>query len=430
MNTESPADAPSLVAAAAAPASPGNAAFAFILVTVGLDILALGIMIPVLPKLIIQLEGGDIPRAAVITGVFGFTWNAMQFLFSPVVGAASDRFGRRPVILLSNLGLGLDYVAMALAPNLTWLFAGRVVSGITAASFSCATAYIADVTPPEKRAGRFGMIGAAFGLGFIVGPVVGGLLGGIDLRLPFWVAAGLSLTNAAYGFFILPESLPRERREPLVWSKANPLGSLALLRSKPAITVLAVVAFLDYLAHESLPSCFVIYADYRYGWAEREIGLTLAAVGVATFIVQGGLVGPIVRKLGERRALFAGTAIGAIGFGFYGAAATGAMFFAGIPFCAMWGIAAPALQSMFTRLVDPSHQGRLQGALNSLRGIGGMIGPIIFTQAFAAAVRPGAAFSLPGVPYLLASALLATCALWILGATRTAPAWARSPQRG
>jgi DHA1 family tetracycline resistance protein-like MFS transporter len=227
---------------AAAARTPGRAAFAFIFVTVALDMLALGIMAPVLPKLVIQMEGGDVARAASITGVFGFAWAAMQFLFSPLLGAVSDRFGRRPVVLLSNLGLGLDYVVMALAPTLSWLFVGRIVSGITAASFSTAGAYIADVSPPEKRAAQFGMLGAAFGLGFIIGPAAGGLLGGVDLRLPFWVAAALSLANACYGFFILPESLPRERRARLELAKANPLGSLRLLRSRPALLAAALLA--------------------------------------------------------------------------------------------------------------------------------------------------------------------------------------------
>jgi MFS transporter, DHA1 family, tetracycline resistance protein len=375
-------------------------------VTVALDMLALGIMVPVLPKLVIELEGGDIARAASMTGVFGFAWNAMQFLFSPLVGAASDRFGRRPIVLLSNLGMGLDYVLMALAPNLAWLFAGRLVSGITAASFSTATAYIADVSPPEKRAAHLGMVGAAFGLGFIVGPAVGGVLGQISLRLPFWVAASLSLLNASYGFFVLPESLPRERRSKLVWAKANPLDSFALLRSEPALLGLAVVAFLDYVAHESLPSCFVIYTDYRYGWNERHIGLVLAAVGVSTTIVQVGLIGPAVKRLGERGALVSGMAFGAIAFAVYAAASSGTMFLVGIPFGALWGIAAPAMQALMTRRVAPTHQGRLQGAISSLRGVGGLIGPILFTQAFAQAIRVGSRLPILGAPYWLAAALL------------------------
>jgi MFS transporter, DHA1 family, tetracycline resistance protein len=389
---------------ASRPAS--RAAFAFIFVTVALDMLALGIMVPILPKLVIQLEGGDIGRAAAMTGVFGFTWNAMQFLFSPLVGAASDRFGRRPVVLLSNLGLGLDYVLMALAPNLAWLFAGRVVSGITAASFSSATAYVSDVSPPEKRAKHLGLIGAAFGLGFIVGPAVGGLLGQVNLRLPFWVAATLSLANAAYGFFVLPESLPRERRAHIVWSKANPLGSIALLRSEHALLGLAAVTFLDYVAHESLPSCFVIYTDYRYTWNARNIGLVLAAVGLSTIIVQAMLVGPAVQRLGERGALIAGMGFGAVAFALYGLASHGAVFLLGIPFGALWGIAAPALQTLMTRRVGPTQQGRLQGAISSLRGIGGLIGPIMFTQVFAAAIRKGALLPIPGAPYLLAATLL------------------------
>jgi DHA1 family tetracycline resistance protein-like MFS transporter len=396
-------------------------------VTVALDMLALGIMVPVLPKLVVQLEGGDIARAATVTGVFGFAWNAMQFLFSPLVGAASDRFGRRPIVLLSNLGLGLDYVLMALAPNLGWLFAGRVVSGITAASFSTATAYIADVSPPEKRAAQFGMLGAAFGLGFIVGPAVGGLLGGYSLRLPFWVAAGLSLANAAYGFFVLPESLPPERREKIAWRKANPIGSLALLGSQPALVALAVVTFLDYVAHESLPSCFVLYADYRYAWGARTIGLVLAAVGFATAVVQAGLVGPVVKRLGERRALLAGMAFGAVGFALYGAAAPGPLFLVGIPFMALWGIAAPAMQTLFTERVGPTEQGRLQGAISSLRGIGGMLGPLIFTQALASAIRPGSLVPWPGAPYLLAAALLVVCLAVSLRAAKDEPSAAFSP---
>jgi DHA1 family tetracycline resistance protein-like MFS transporter len=402
-----------------------RAAFAFIFVTVALDMLALGIMVPVLPKLVIRLEGGDMVRAASMTGVFGLTWNAMQFLFSPLVGAASDRFGRRPIVLLSNLGLGLDYLLMALAPNLGWLFVGRVISGITAASFSTATAYVADVSPPEKRAAHLGLIGAAFGLGFIVGPAMGGFLGHISLRLPFWVAASLSLANAAYGFFVLPESLPPERRASIVWAKANPLGSVALLRSERVLLGLAAVTFLDYVAHESLPSCFVIYTDYRYGWNERDIGLVLAAVGVSTTIVQAALVGPATKRLGERGALVVGTAFGAIAFALYGFASRGALFLAAIPFGALWGIAAPAMQALMTRRVDPTQQGRLQGAISSLRGIGGMIGPLMFTQALAAAMGNGPLAAAPGAPYLLAAALLVFCTATAVLVTRSpAPALA------
>jgi DHA1 family tetracycline resistance protein-like MFS transporter len=323
------------------------------------------------------------------------------------------------VVLLSNFGLGLDYVLMALAPSVSWLFVGRLVSGITAASFSTATAYVADVSPPDKRAAHVGMIGAAFGLGFIVGPAVGGVLGAIHLRLPFWVAAAMSLLNAAYGLFILPESLPPERREKLDWAKANPLGSIALLRSEPLLLGLAVVLLLDYVAHESLPSCFVIYTDYRFGWGPREVGLALTAVGVSTTVVQAGLVGPVVKRLGEPASLVAGMALGAVGFAFYGLAPTGTLFLAGIPFGALWGLAAPAMQALMTRRVAPTHQGRLQGAVSSLRGIGGMTGPLIFTQVLAATSRAGPHALLPGAPFVLASAILVLCVAASLRVTRT-----------
>jgi MFS transporter, DHA1 family, tetracycline resistance protein len=366
--------------------------------------LALGVMVPVLPKLVLQFEGGDMARAVAVTGVFGFVWAAMQFVFAPVLGLLSDRFGRRPVVLLSNLGLGLDYVLMALAPTLGWLFVGRVVSGITAASFSTAGAYIADVTPPEKRAAQFGMLGAAFGLGFVVGPAVGGLLGAIDLRLPFWVAAGLSLANAAYGLFVLPESLPRERRAShLAWARANPLGSLKLLRSHPELFGLALSALLYFLAHEALPSIFVLYTDHRYGWTESQVGLALAAIGVCSTVVSALLVGPAVKRLGERRAVIIGLLYGAAGFACYGLAPTGSLFLIGIPLMSLWGIAGPSMQSLMTRRVDPSEQGQLQGALGSMRGITGMVGPLLFTQVFAAAISHHGAV---GAPYVLAAVLV------------------------
>ena len=408
MAPDSPAPSP-------APAA-GRAAFIFIFITVALDMLALGVMVPVLPKLVLQFEGGDMARAVAVTGVFGFVWAAMQFVFAPVLGLLSDRYGRRPVVLLSNLGLGLDYVLMALAPTLGWLFVGRVVSGITAASFSTAGAYIADVTPPERRAAQFGMLGAAFGLGFVVGPAVGGLLGAIDLRLPFWVAAGLSLANAAYGLFVLPESLPRERRTPaLAWARANPLGSLKLLRSHPELFGLALAALLYFLAHEALPSIFVLYTDHRYGWTESQVGLALAAIGVCSTLVSALLVGPAVKRLGERRAVIIGLLYGAGGFAVYGLAPTGSLFLIGIPLMSLWGIAGPSMQSLMTRRVDPSEQGQLQGALGSMRGITGMVGPLLFTQVFAAAIsRHGAV----GAPYVLAAVLVVLSVVLAASVTR------------
>jgi DHA1 family tetracycline resistance protein-like MFS transporter len=388
-----------------------RAALIFILLTVTFDTLALGIIIPVFPRLVIDFVGGDIRYAATMVGIMGTIFAVMQFFFSPVQGALSDRFGRRPVVLASNFGLGLDYVLMALAPSLSWLFVGRVISGITAASFSTAGAYIADVTPPEKRAAGFGMIGAAFGVGFVLGPAIGGLLGHDDPRLPFWVAAGLSLANGLYGLLILPESLPRDRRTPFSWKRANPVGSLNLLRRQPTLLGLAAISFLYYLAHQSLPSVFVLYADYRYHWDQRMMGLTLAGVGVCSMIVQGGLVRPIVAKLGERRTLILGLLAGAIGFAVYGIAPTGELFWLGLPVMAFWGLASPAAQGIMTRKVAPTEQGRLQGAIGSIMGITGILGPGLFTQTFATFIGPAADLRLPGAPFLLAAVLLALAAL-------------------
>jgi MFS transporter, DHA1 family, tetracycline resistance protein len=387
-----------------------RAAFAFILVTIVLDFLAFGIIAPVLPNLIIQFEGGNIARAAYITGYFGFAWALMQFIFSPVLGAWSDRFGRRSVILLSCLGLGLDYIFMAVAPSLRWLFVGRIISGITASNISTAFAYITDVTPPEKRAKQFGMLGAAFGLGFIIGPAAGGFLGGVSLRLPFWVAAGLSLTNALYGFFVLPESLPPERRAKSAWHMANPLGSLTLLRSHPELSGFAVVLGLFYLAQQSLPSVFVLYTEFRYGWGEHQVGLSLAVVGISTSIVSGGLVGPYVRRFGERVSVLSGLTFGCLGFLSFGLAPRGWILLCVIPLLGLWGIAGPAIQSLMSKRVDPSSQGKLQGAINSIRAITGMIGPLLFTQVFALAISPAFPLHIPGAPYYLA-ALLLTCSI-------------------
>ncbi|MGB6397214.1 MAG: MFS transporter, partial [Bradyrhizobium sp.] len=268
-----------------------SAAVTFIFVTILLDTLALGVVIPILPKLIESFVNNDTANAARIYGLFGTVWALMQFFFSPIAGALSDRFGRRPVVLLSNFGLALDYVLMALAPSLTWLFIGRVISGITSASISTAFAYITDLTAPEKRAAVFGKIGVAFGAGFILGPALGGLLGGIEPRLPFWVAAGLSFANGLYGLLILPESLPRDRRSPFRWKSANPVGALYLLRTDRVLTGLSVANFFAQLAHVVLPSTFVLYATYRYGWNATTVGLTLALVGVCSMAVQGLAIG-------------------------------------------------------------------------------------------------------------------------------------------
>jgi DHA1 family tetracycline resistance protein-like MFS transporter len=393
-----------------------RAAFAFIFATVLLDVLALGITIPVLPALIKGFKGGDTEGAARIYGLFNTVWALMQFFFMPLLGALSDRFGRRPVILLSCFGLAFDYLLMALAPDLTWLFIGRVLSGITAASFGTAGAYVADVTPPERRASTYGMMGAAWGLGFVLGPAMGGLLGGWSPRLPFWVAGALSLLNALYGIFVLPESLPREKRAGFSWTRANPVGSLVLLKSRPELLGLGGVHFLYQLAHQVLPSVFVLYAGHRYGWTETKVGILLAAVGVCNIIIQAGLVKRFVARFGERAALLTGLFFGAAGFAVYGLATHELAFCAAVPVFALIGFFNPAAQALMTRLVGPTEQGRLQGATGSLAGIAGVAGPGLFTVTFAWFIGEGGSWGLPGAPFLLAGAMLIAAMLpaWIV----------------
>jgi MFS transporter, DHA1 family, tetracycline resistance protein len=383
-----------------------GATLVFIFITIVVDVLALGIIIPVLPKLVEGFLSGDTARAAEFFGLFGTVWALMQFIFSPVLGALSDRYGRRPVILISCFGLGLDYILMAMAPTLWWLFVGRVISGITAASYPTAGAYIADVTPPEKRAAGFGMIGAAWGVGFVMGPALGGLLGEVNPRLPFWVAAGLTLLNALYGLFVLPESLAPESRKAFSLRRANPVGSLVLLRSHPELLGLSLVNFTYMLAHQVLPSIFVLYTSFRYGWSERATGLSLAFIGVFNIIVQAGLVKRIVARFGERRALFAGLLCGCAGYAIYGLAPGGIAFLSAMPVFAFMGLVGPSAQGLMTRRVGPSEQGQLQGANSSIIGITGLIGPGLFTLTFASFIGSHRDWRLPGAPFLLAALLM------------------------
>ena len=388
-------------------APPRRAAVVFVFVTVVLDLLAFGVITPVLPQLVRGFVGGDYALAALWVGLFGTVYAVAQFLCSPLQGALSDRFGRRPVILLSNLGLGLDFVLMALANTLPVLFLGRVISGITAASVGTANAYLADVTPPEGRTRAFGLLGAAFGIGFVFGPAIGGMLGEIDLRAPFWVAAGLSLCNFLYGWFVLPESLPPERRAPRVeWRRANPVGALRLLRGHPKVFGLASLLFLGALAHYALVATFVLYADYRYGWGEATVGWVLAAIGGLNAAVRGVLAGIVARRYGERRAVLWGLCCGLAGFALMGLAPTGAVFLLGVPLLALWGLGTPALQALVSMRVPDGEQGRLQGALTSLSSVAGIFGPWLFGAVFARFVGPAAWAEIPGAPFLLAAGLL------------------------
>jgi DHA1 family tetracycline resistance protein-like MFS transporter len=398
-----------------------GAAAAFIFVTILLDMLALGLIIPILPKLVESFVDNDTARAARMFGLFGTVWALMQFVFSPILGSLSDRFGRRPVVLLSNFGLAFDYVLMAWAPSLLWLLVGRVISGVTSASVSTSFAYIADVTPPEKRAAVFGKIGAAFGAGFVLGPALGGLLGNVDPRLPFWVAAGLSFANALYGLLILPESLPADRRAPFRWKSASPVGAFHLLGTDRLLAGLSLTNFIAQIAHVVLPSTFVLYATYRYGWDTKTVGLTLALVGICAMVVQGAGIGPIVRILGERRALMLGLVSGAIGFLIFGLAPTGTLFWVGIPVMALWGVSGAASQALMTQLVAPDQQGQLQGATASVQSVAQLAGPFLFTLTFAYFIGQQSPVQLPGAPFLLASLLLVLAlgiAVWTLAPAR------------
>lgn len=396
-----------------------QAALGFIFVVALLDVISLGIMIPVLPNLLKEMVGGDTASAASWNVLFATTWGLMQFLCSPILGLLSDRFGRRPVILVSVFGLGIDFLFMALAPTLAWLYVGRVLNGITAASFSTAGAYIADVTPPEGRAKAFGVLGAAFGVGFVIGPALGGWLSEFDIRLPFYVAAGMALLNGLYGVFILPESLPPERRTARFdWRKANPLGSVRLLRSHPDLVGLASVGFLFQLAHNVLPSIFVLYTGYRYGWSAATIGTVMMLTGVLSIVVQAGLVGRFVKRFGERGALLTGTTAGALAFAWYGLADEGLIYLCAAPLFALTGLIGPGMQGLMTRRVGPSEQGQLQGANSMLMGLAAIIGPPVFGLTFAWSVRHQQTLDMPGLAILIAAALLALATLIALRVAR------------
>jgi DHA1 family tetracycline resistance protein-like MFS transporter len=399
-----------------------RAAIAFIFVTVMVDMLSFGIIIPVLPNLIMQLIGGSYAKAAVWAGMFMTLFMTMQFVFSPVQGTLSDRYGRRRVILISSFGLGVDFIVMALAPSLWLLFVGRAISGMCAASFSTANAYIADITPKEKRAAAFGMMGAAFGVGFIIGPALGGFLGHVWIRLPFWTAAALSLINFFYGFFVLPESLPKERRTTRFdWRHANPFGALVLLRRYPQVFGLAAVFFLINLAQFSLNSTYVLYTEYRYAWASQVVGFTLSLVGLCSGLVQAVLVRHLMPKLGERKLILIGLSLCILGYLFFGLASTSWLFVLGIPFLCLGGLSGPPAQSMMTHQVDPHEQGRLQGALTSLASLAGIFGPALFANLFALFISDHAPVRhLPGIAFVLAAMLLLASALIAARVTRPA----------
>jgi DHA1 family tetracycline resistance protein-like MFS transporter len=377
----------------------------FIFITLFLDIFGIGLVVPVLPRLVEEMQGGNVEAASHTVGWLGALYALMQFLLSPILGSLSDRFGRRPVILVSLLGSALDYLLLAWAPSLAWLFIGRIISGITAANFSAASAYIADVTPPEKRAAGFGMIGAAFGLGFIAGPAVGGLLGEYGLRLPFLVAAGVTGLNWLYGVFVLPESLTKDNRRAFSWLSLNPFLSLAALTRWPIVSGLAGSQFLMNLAHNIYPSLWVLYTGFRYNWSSQTVGLSLCVVGLTSAIVQGVLAGKIIRKIGERKAVLLGLGLMSITMAGYGLAPEGWMIFVIIMIGAVGGVAGPAEQSLISQAVPADEQGAVQGALNSLASVAGVIGPLLWTSIFAASLGTHGSIKLPGLAFIIAGAL-------------------------
>ena len=394
----------------------------FILITVFIDVLGIGIIIPILPELIKEFAGGSTTVAGRWFGVLAATYAVTQFFFAPLLGALSDRVGRRPVILISLFGLGIDYIIMGFAPSIAWLFVGRLLAGVMGASITTANAYIADVSGPENRARNFGLIGVAFGLGFIFGPALGGILGGIDLRLPFFAAAGLALVNWLYGFFVLPESLLPENRDEFRWAKANPVGSVAVLRSYPLVAGLAFSFIFMVLAQRGLETVWVLYTGHKFGWDAQANGLSLALVGIMATIVQGGMVQPVIKRFGERRAILGGLVIAVVTYLGYGLATEGWMLLAFIVFGSLGGVAGPAIQGLVAGTVAAHDQGKVQGAIQSLMSLTAIVAPLLFTAGlFSYFTSDAAPIELPGAPFLLGAVMYATAFVLLLRLFRRMP---------
>ena len=384
----------------------GGGAFAVVLVSVLLDMVGIGIIVPVLPSLIESLSGQGISEASVVGGWLFMAYSATQFLCGPLIGNLSDAYGRRPVLLLSIFGLGVDYLVTAFAPTVGWLFLGRLLAGLCGASYTTASAYVADVTEPEERARAFGRIGAAFGIGFVLGPAIGGLLSHFGPRVPFFVASGCSLVNFAFAYFILPESLAPDRRRPFEWIRANPLGAMLALRARPILVRWGIAIFLTFLAQAVYPAVWAFATIARYGWDATRIGLSLAFYGIVSAVFQGTLVGPSIRLIGESRAARVGTVVAVLGALGYGFATQGWMIYALIVLGCFQGIAQPAIGALMSHEVDVDQQGELQGAVASLQALGSVFGPPLMTQVFAAFTRPGSSFTFAGAPFLLAAGLM------------------------
>ena len=375
-------------------------ALSFIFITLLIDVIGFGIIIPVVPKLIMELTGGGMSDASVYGGWLMFAFAAMQFVFSPILGGLSDQFGRRPVILISLFGFGLDYILVALAPSIGWLFVGRIFAGITGASFTTASAYIADVSTPEKRAQNFGMIGAAFGLGFIIGPVIGGILGQYGARVPFYAAAGVTLLNWLYGYFVLPESLSKENRRPFDWKRANPIGSLMHLRKYPVISGLVISLVCIYVAAHAVQSTWSYFTMEKLKWDETMVGYSLGVVGILVSLVQGLLIRYTTPLFGPKKSVYIGLALYTLGLILFAfASQSWLMFVFLVPYC-LGGVAGPALQALMSNQVPANEQGELQGALTSLISVTSIVGPPLMTGLFAFYTKPTALVYFPGAPFL------------------------------
>jgi DHA1 family tetracycline resistance protein-like MFS transporter len=384
----------------------GKHALVFIVITVLIDIIGFGLILPVLPRLLVELTGDTVNQAAIDGGWLAFVYAVMQFVCAPLLGNLSDRYGRRPVLLFAVGALGVDYIVMGFAPTLAWLFLGRTIAGIAGASFTPAYAYVADVSPPEKRAQSFGLISAAFGVGFILGPALGGLLGQLGTRMPFFAAAALSLVNLVYGTFVLPESLPLEARRPFEWRRANPLGTLLQMRKHPVVLGLLGALFLWMVAHQVMPSTWTFYTKFRFGWSEAMIGASLAAAGVVMAVSQATLMRVLVPRLGERRTALTGIAVASVGYFGYGIATAGWMMFAWLGTWLLGALVMPSTNALMSHRVEKSAQGELQGAVASLFGLSSIVGPPLMTQLFGRFSAPDAPVHLPGAAFF-ASTLLA-----------------------
>jgi DHA1 family tetracycline resistance protein-like MFS transporter len=384
---------------------PNKKALLFIFITLLIDCAGIGIIIPVIPTLIQELTGGSVSEAASYGGWLTFSYAIMQFLFAPVLGGLSDRFGRRPILLISLFGLGVDFIFVFFAPTMAWLFVGRIIAGICGASFTTASAYIADISTNENRAQNFGMIGAAFGLGFIIGPIIGGLFGDFGVRIPFLVAAGLSLLNWLYGFFILPESLKPENRRKFEWKRANPLGSLIQLNKYPAILGLVSATVLIYIAGHAAQSTWTFYTMEKFNWSKLGIGASISFVGLSIAVVQGGLIKVAMSKLGVKKSVFLGLCLYVVGFTLFAFATQGWMMFAFMVPYALGGIAGPAIQSIVSEQVPANAQGELQGALTSLMSLTSIIGPILMTGLFSYFTSKTAPVYFPGAPFMMGAVL-------------------------